>query len=52
MAARGWSLHVNGQFDEGCATVVKAFQKEKGLGVDERIGLQTWNAAWTATVTN
>jgi hypothetical protein len=52
MVARGWNeLHVNGQFDDGTARVVRLFQEEKGLGVDERIGLHTWIAAWTSPVT-
>lgn len=51
MVARGWRLKVNGQFENETENVVKAFQKEKGLGVDGRIGLQTWNAAWNAVVT-
>lgn len=51
MAARKWKINVNGYADDNCTAVAKAFQKEKGLGVDGRIGRNTWNAAWTAKIT-
>jgi hypothetical protein len=52
MVARGWSLSVNGQFDDNCVKVTRQFQTEKGLGVDGRVGLHTWNAAWALPVTS
>ena len=51
MVARGWNLHVNGQFDTNCNRVCRQFQKEKGLLVDEKVGVNTWNAAWITPVT-
>lgn len=51
MVARGWRLHVNGQFTEAVDDVVRKFQREKRLQVDGKIGRNTWNAAWTKPVT-
>lgn len=51
MASRGWSITADGSFGPETEKVCKQFQKEKGLGVDGRIGLQTWNKAWTSPVT-
>jgi peptidoglycan hydrolase-like protein with peptidoglycan-binding domain len=51
MKNRGWTIKVDGYFGPQSERVAKAFQKEKGLGVDGRIGLHTWNAAWTQPVT-
>jgi hypothetical protein len=51
MKARGWSIDADGRFGDGTQAVVHQFQREKGLGVDDKIGLQTWNAAWNAKVT-
>lgn len=48
---RGWTIKVDGLYNGETFDVVKAFQKEKGLGADGLAGLQTWNAAWTAKVT-
>lgn len=49
MRRRGWTISVDGLFGSQTASVVKAFQKEKRLGVDGLIGPKTWAAAWTAT---
>lgn len=49
--ARGWKIDVDGRFGKETGDVVAAFQKEKRLGVDRLVGLQTWNAAWTTKVT-
>jgi peptidoglycan hydrolase-like protein with peptidoglycan-binding domain len=51
MKHRGWTITADGQFGPETERVTKAFQKEKSLGVDGRIGLHTWNAAWTSPVT-
>lgn len=51
LKARGWKIEVDGRFGKQTGDVVEAFQKEKKLGVDRRVGLQTWNAAWTAKIT-
>ncbi len=50
MVERGWSLSVNGQFNERMDTVVRQFQSEKNLDVDGKIGQDTWKAAWTTSV--
>uniref|UniRef100_UPI002AD232AC peptidoglycan-binding domain-containing protein n=1 Tax=Frankia sp. Cr1 TaxID=3073931 RepID=UPI002AD232AC len=51
MRARGWAIDVDGQFGPRTATVTWAFQAEKGLAVDGRVGPVTWAAAWTAALT-
>lgn len=51
MANRGWRLGVDGWFGGESLTVCKSYQAEKGLRVDGVVGLNTWNAAWTAPVT-
>jgi peptidoglycan hydrolase-like protein with peptidoglycan-binding domain len=51
MVHRGWTLNVNGQFNEDDDRVTRQFQREKGLGVDGKVGLQTWNAAWNLRIT-
>lgn len=51
MVHRGWKLSVDGLFGDETERVVRAFQKEKGLAVDGKIGPQTWAAAWHAPVT-
>ena len=51
MAHRGWSVSASGRFDAASDTACRLFQGEKRLGVDGRVGIQTWTAAWTAPVT-
>ncbi|WP_169721479.1 peptidoglycan recognition protein family protein [Brevibacterium album] len=54
MIQRGWNLGpggADGLYGPATARVAKAFQKEKGLGVDSLIGKDTWDAAWTEPVT-
>jgi peptidoglycan hydrolase-like protein with peptidoglycan-binding domain len=51
MAQRGWKITVDGLFDSQDAAVATAFQREKHLSVDGRVGPATWNAAWSASVT-
>jgi hypothetical protein len=51
MKNRGWTITPDGQFGPETDSVTRAFQREKRLGVDGRVGLQTWNAAWHAKVT-
>jgi len=48
---RGWTITVDGIFGPQTTKVTKAFQAEKGLEVDGRIGPITWNALWTAPIT-
>jgi len=51
MAQRGWRITADGSFGPQTRGVVLAFQREKRLGVDGRIGPITWRAAWTLKVT-
>jgi Putative peptidoglycan binding domain len=51
MKARGWSISVDGNYDERDEAVCRKFQAEKGLDVDGRVGRETWRAAWVAPVT-
>lgn len=51
MRKRGWSITADGLYGSNTRTVVRAFQKEKGLTVDGKIGPKTWAAAWTEKVT-
>ena len=51
MAARGWSIDVDGCYGPASSEVCWQFQAEKGLGVDGIVGPQTWAASWTAPVT-
>ena len=40
----GYSVNVNGKYDEATRDVVKAFQKANGLTVDGKCGSGTWKA--------
>ncbi|QGJ97476.1 peptidase [Microbacterium phage Azizam] len=54
MIARGWDLGpsgADGRYGDRTRDVARAFQAEKGLTVDGKIGPATWAAAWTAPVT-
>lgn len=51
MKARGWNINTDGHYTEQTANVAEAFQKEKHLGVDRKIGAKTWAAAWNLRVT-
>jgi Putative peptidoglycan binding domain/N-acetylmuramoyl-L-alanine amidase len=51
MAARGWSIGVDGMFGPSSESICRQFQQEKALGVDGLVGPQTWAASWTAPVT-
>ncbi len=48
---RGWDIKADGFFGDKTTEVVRAFQKEKHLGVDGRVGPLTWKAIWEAKVT-
>lgn len=50
MADRGWNITPDGRYGDQTRDVAIAFQREKGLGVDGKIGPETWAAAWTAPV--
>lgn len=51
MKDRGWPIDPDGVYGPQTAAVATAFQKEKNLTVDGKIGPQTWDAAWTAPIT-
>lgn len=50
MRRRGWKIGVDGKFGPASATVAAAFQREKGLAVDGRVGPVTWRTTDTAAV--
>lgn len=51
MVARGWTLAVDGVYGPVSAQTCRAFQIEKRIGVDGRVGPVTWAAAWSSPVT-
>ncbi len=51
MAARGWRITPDGLYGDQTGDVAEAFQRDKGLDVDRKIGPATWAAAWEAKVT-
>lgn len=51
MRQRGWPIGVNGRFQPADAHLLQAFQHEKDLLPDGRLGPRSFAAAWTAPVT-
>jgi len=52
LKARGWNVKVDGDFGKTTEGIVRQFQAEKHLGVDGKVGPQTWAAIFaTANVT-
>lgn len=51
MAARGWTIGVDGCYGPQSAGVCRQFQAEKGLSVDGVVGPQTWAATWNTPIT-
>lgn len=51
MKARGWSISVDGQYGPASQSIARQFQQEKGLGVDGKVGPQTWAATWNTPTT-
>lgn len=51
MKDRGWVIVADGLFGNQSYTVAKAFQRDKGLTEDGKVGRTTWNAAWKSPVT-
>lgn len=50
LAKRGWSITVDGDFGKQTDTIVRQFQKEKGLDADGIIGQITWSALWLTPI--
>ena len=51
MAYRGWKITPDGLWGDETERVCRAFQAEKGLVVDGKVGAKTWAMAWTAPIT-
>jgi hypothetical protein len=51
MKARGWSISVDGTYDERDEAICRKFQAEKQLQPDGVVGRDTWRATWAAPVT-
>lgn len=51
MKARGWSIVDDGYYGSDSANICEAFQREKGLAIDRKVGEDTWAAAWSAPIT-
>jgi hypothetical protein len=47
---RGWKIVIDGRFGPGTERIIKAFQKEKGLTADGKLGAKTWRALWAAPI--
>lgn len=48
---RGWKIDVDGFFGPNTASIVTAFQHDKRLTADGKVGPQTWRAIWATPVT-
>lgn len=51
MRRRGWRISADGLWGGQSASVLKAFQREKGLTVDGLLGPASWLAAWQLPIT-
>ena len=51
MRQRGWTIDADGAWGPQTEKVVRAFQAEKHLTVDGKVGAKTWAAAWSEPVT-
>jgi peptidoglycan hydrolase-like protein with peptidoglycan-binding domain len=49
---RGWRVEADGRFTLAVERVVRAFQREKRLLVDGKVGPATWRQIWEASVTH
>lgn len=52
LRSRGWRVGVDGYYGPHTKRIVVAFQAEKGLDVDGKLGRQTWRALWAAPITD
>jgi hypothetical protein len=48
---RGWAIEADGRFTLAVERVVRAFQREKRLLIDGRVGPVTWREIWEAPLT-
>jgi peptidoglycan hydrolase-like protein with peptidoglycan-binding domain len=51
MKDRGWNIAVDGMYGPASQSVAEAFQGEKALSVDGKVGPVTWKASWADAVT-
>lgn len=51
LADRGWAIGVDGEFGRPTDTVLRSFQRQKGLPVDGVVTEDVWDALFTAPVT-
>lgn len=48
---RGWHIAIDGHYGPATARVVTAFQKDKKLKPDGKLGPKTWHALWATPIT-
>lgn len=51
MKDRGWTIDMDGDFGDQSFGVCEAFQTEKHLTRDGKVGPKTWATSWTAPIT-
>jgi GH25 family lysozyme M1 (1,4-beta-N-acetylmuramidase) len=51
LAARGWAIELEGEFGRPTDTVVRSFQREKGIPVDGVVSEDVWDAIFIEPVT-
>lgn len=51
LADRGWAVETEGEFGRSTDTVVRSFQREKGMPVDGVVSEEVWDAVFTALIT-
>lgn len=51
MKKRGWTIVVDGFYGDASADICEAFQREKGLLIDRKVGRATWVASFELLVT-
>lgn len=51
LADRGWAMEVSGEFGRSTDTIVRSFQREKGVSVNGVVDEDTWFALFEAPIT-